>query len=154
MPKVKVWNDNKYEHVEKFKNDEIRIPAGSFVEMDYIDAIDFKGQFVQPIMRGPNNPDPRSFKMIRVEEPLEPVVKADPNVFHATGDKAATPAEIIALAKAYASLNPTLVADDPAANQTVAPNASEIRALLDRIAVLEAKADRAKPGPKPKAKEA
>jgi hypothetical protein len=154
MAIVKVWNDNVYTHTEKYKGKEITIHPGEFVEMDYIDAVDFRGQFVQPVMKGPNNPDPRSFKMIRVEEPLEPVVKADPNVFHATGDRAATPAEIIALAKAYASLNPTLVADDPAANQTVAPNASEIRALLDRIAVLEAKADRAKPGPKPKAKEA
>lgn len=154
MAVVKVWNDNQYDHTEKFKGKEITIKAGGFVEMDYIDAVDFRGQFITPRMLGPNNPDPKFFKMIRVEQPVEPVVKEDPNVFHATGKSFGTPTEVIALAKAYATLNPDLVADDPDAERLVAkgPAGPSTADLLARIAALEAQAARAKPGPKPKAK--
>lgn len=149
MAIVKVWNDHDRDHVEKFKGETIRIPAGGYIEMDYIDAHDFKGQFFGMRMLGPNNPDPACFKKIRVEEPKEPVVKPDPNVLHATGKSFGTPEELMAMAKAMAVLQPDLVAKDEgldkkaSASQLEAENA----ALRAELAVLQ---QRKKPGPKPK----
>lgn len=66
MPMVKVWNDNKYAHKEKFKEATIEIPAGGFITMDKDEAHQFKGQY-SPM---PNKEDPnpeRFYKMIRIE---------------------------------------------------------------------------------------
>jgi hypothetical protein len=147
MALVKVWNDHTQEHVEKFKNQTIRIAAGGYVEMDYIDAIDFKGQFFGMRMLGPNNPDPKCFKMIRVEEPSEPVVKADPNVLHATGKVMSSPAEVLQMAKAIAALNPDLVATDKDLDAKQSSLAAENAKLRAELAALQ---ERKKPGPKPK----
>lgn len=155
MAQVKVWNDHTLEHVEKFKNQEIRIPAGGFIMMDYIDAIDFKGQFFGMKMRGPNDPDPKTFKKIRVEEPSAPVVKEDPNMFHATGKAASSPQEIIALAKALQMVSPELAVKDTELDQSLAKSEKEasLKAenakLRAELAALQAKK---KPGPKPKEK--
>lgn len=140
MAVVKVWNRNQYDHTEKFKGKEITIKAGEFIEMDYIDAIDFKGQFITPRMLGPNNPDPRFFKMIEVEQPTEAVVKEDPNVFHATGKAASSPAEMIAFAKAYAAMHPDLKAEDPAAEAEDKRTRAQLEAEVARLkAQLEGK---------------
>lgn len=153
MAVVKVWNDNQFAHTEKFKGQELTIPAGGYIELDEIDAVDFRGQFTPPRSLGPNNPDPRFYKMIRVEASGEPLVKEDQHIFHATGKAFGSPAEVIALAKVFASLNPDLVADDPVAEaqarrrEEEGPSKAE---LLERIAALEALSQRAKPGPKPK----
>jgi hypothetical protein len=73
---VKVWNDNKYPHVEKFKGDTIRIPAGGYVEMDLYDATDFRGQYT-PIVKGADEqPMPQSYKIIRIERPSDAKVEA------------------------------------------------------------------------------
>lgn len=64
MKQVRVWNDNKYEHREKFKGGMVIIPAGKYIEMNRDDAVLFKGQFTGM----PENPrDARGFKMIRLE---------------------------------------------------------------------------------------
>lgn len=157
MPQVKVWNDHEFEHVEKFKSEEIRIPAGGFVTMDYFDAVAFQGQFTGLRMLGPNNPDPRGFKKIRVEEPGEPVVKEDAaNVFHATGKKFESTAEMIEFAKAYAQANADLAVKDPDLEKAPAAESPVVRDLKAEIAELRAmlqeQAGRKKPGPKPKAK--
>lgn len=149
MAIVKVWNDHDRDHVEKFKGQEVRIAAGGYIEMDYIDAIDFKGQFFGMKMLGPNNPDPRYFKKIRVEEPTEPVVKPDPNMLHATGKSFGSAQEVIAMAKALATLNPDLVAADQELDkrQSASQLEAENAALKAEIAMLQ---NRKKPGPKPK----
>ena len=148
MAKVKVWNDNQFEHVEEFKGKKISIAPGAFVEMDYFDAVDFKGQFIPPKMRGPNDPDPRFFKKIRVEEPTEAVIKEDPNVFHATGKKFESEADVLAFAKAYAVLNPSAaVKDEGLDRHSNAEMAKELAALREEVAAMQ---NRAKPGPKPK----
>jgi hypothetical protein len=155
MATVKVWNDHDREHVEKFKNQEIRIPAGGCIEMDYIDAIDFKGQYFGMKMLGPNNPDPRYFKKIRVEEPATPVVKEDPNMFHATGKAASSPQEIIAMAKALQMLNPELAVKDQDLDADLAKKSksAELEAENARLrAQLAAIQGKKKPGPKPKEK--
>jgi hypothetical protein len=144
MAQVKVWNDHTVDHVEKFKGEELRVPAKGFIMMDYIDAIDFKGQFFGMRMLGPNNPDPKTFKMIRVEEPAEPVVKEDPNMLHATGKSLGSPQEVLAMAKALAALQPDLVQKDADVDRSLADENAKLRA---QIAAMEA---RRKPGPKPK----
>lgn len=67
--KVKVWNDNTYPHKETFRGETIEIGAGQFIEMEYMDAVQFKGQ-MSPIIRDADGaPTKKSFKMIRIEEP-------------------------------------------------------------------------------------
>lgn len=144
MALVKVWNDHEFEHVEKFKNQTIKIPAGGHVEMDYIDAIDFKGQFFGMKMRGPNDPDPRYFKKIRVEEPAEAVVKPDPNMNHVTGRAAATREELLGALRELASSHSDLAVKEPELDRSLADENAKLRAEL---AMLK---DRKKPGPKPK----
>lgn len=153
MAIVKVWNDNTVEHVEKFKDDTVRIPAGGFVEMDYFDAVSFQGQFTGLRMLGPNNPDPRGFKMIRVDEPGEPVVKEDKNVFHATGKAFESRDELIAFAKAYAQANGELAVRDPDLDKaTKGPSVADLQAEVAALReLIEAQTRvKAKPGPKAK----
>lgn len=65
---VKVWNDNHYDFSQKFKGHKITVPAKKFVEMEYEEAIEFKGAFSS--MPPPDDPDPaRYYKMIRIEMP-------------------------------------------------------------------------------------
>ena len=65
--KVKVFNDNKYEHRERYKGQNIIIPAGGFIEMDRDDAVQFKGQFFPPQRGGNGVQLPETFKKIRIE---------------------------------------------------------------------------------------
>jgi hypothetical protein len=66
--RIKVWNDNVYAYEEKFKGDMIRIEPKTYVEMDYDEAILFKGTFAPIKRRGDGTFDPRSFKKIRLDE--------------------------------------------------------------------------------------
>jgi hypothetical protein len=68
MAKVKVWNDNPHtDWVEKFKGDEVKIPRGQSIEMEFYEAHEFKGQFSPIKIKADGTQDPRSHKMIRVE---------------------------------------------------------------------------------------
>lgn len=68
MAKVRVWNDNKYTYQEQFRDLKIEIPAGKYILMEDDQAVLFKGSF-SPIKRDANDqPDPRSYKMIRIEK--------------------------------------------------------------------------------------
>src|SRR4051812_48653121 len=69
MAQVKVWNDNDHDYKEKFKDNDVVIKAKSFIEMEYYEAHEFKGTFRGVERDGDNQPMPRSFKMIRIEEP-------------------------------------------------------------------------------------
>ncbi len=97
MAKVKVWNDNKYPHTEMFKGDRIHIPAGEFIEMDWEEAMEFRGQFTGIKLLGDDSPDPAGFKMIRVEQPKEPIFKEGPLVCHANGEQAVTKEDLAML---------------------------------------------------------
>lgn len=132
MAKVKVWNDNKYEHKERFKGIELAIAPGAFVEMDYDEAVEFRGQFTPPRLGGDDAPDPRFFKMIRVEQPK--VVELKPQaglVCHADGSVAANPAELMAKLLEFASNR----AVDPQAERALAAKKA---ADDDKISSLEA----------------
>ncbi len=136
---VKVWNDNAYPHKEYFKGAMVEIAAGDYVEMDYTEACEFKGQFTSPKFDGSGKPDPRFFKKIRVEKPLEPIFKDDPNVMHATGQRFNSPADAVAFAKAYAAMNPEAVAYDKEAESAdkVMVSKSQLAELTERLAALE-----------------
>lgn len=147
---VKVWNDNVHPHSERFKGKEITIPAKGYIEMDFIDAVDFQGQFTSMKKLGTGADDPRGFKMIRVERPAEPIFKDDPQVFHATGKNFGSPAEMAAFAKAFAAANPDLVAkdgDQDKASDRVSLSKTDFEQLMTRIAALESsQTDKRGPG--------
>lgn len=145
MAKVRVWNDNVHPHTEMFKGDLITIPAKECIEMDWEEAIEFRGQFTGIKLLGDDTPDPRGYKMIRVEAPKEPIFKEPPLVNHANGATALTREE---LEKSLAMFAHMRAAPDPQAETTSKPSYDD---LVNRLAALEKMVgDRKKPGPKPK----
>ena len=66
--KVKVWNDNTTAWNEKFKGEDVKIPAKGYIEMEFYEAHEFKGQFSPIKVKGDGTQDTASFKMIRVEK--------------------------------------------------------------------------------------
>jgi len=67
MANVRVYNDNRFEHREKFRGVHIVIPPGEYVEMNKEDAVLFKSQFTPVIRNKGGKDDPRGFKMIRID---------------------------------------------------------------------------------------
>ena len=67
MGLTKVWNDNVHPHTERYKGKMITIAPKSFVEMEYDDAVIFRGQYTPIRVDGAGAPLPTSFKMIRLE---------------------------------------------------------------------------------------
>jgi hypothetical protein len=88
--KWKVWNmhPNGLTHKEKFKENLIEIPAGQYVEMDYEDAVQFRGQFFPMRKDAMGQPDPKSFKVIKIEKPTdEAPIAAKEFICHIDGAK-------------------------------------------------------------------
>ena len=73
---VRVWNKHNLDHTEKFKGQVIHIPAGKCIEMDYFEAIAFKGQMVPYIRMKNGLQDPKSYKMIDLDKDDVEKVKA------------------------------------------------------------------------------
>lgn len=65
---VKVWNRNTFDFKQKFKDDDIFIPAGKSIEMDYFEANDFLGKFHSILIRKDGTQDPRTFKMLEIDK--------------------------------------------------------------------------------------
>ncbi len=158
MAKVKVWNDNKYPHKELYKGDPVVIPAGGFVEMDWEEAVQFKGQFtgMAPLkseddgLGGMGEPDPRFFKMIRVDSPADDPVKDDGLVNHATGKRANDTAELLAQVLQFARENPDRVVKDDDLDRKPPASSDEVADLKRELAELKAMImNKPKPGPKP-----
>jgi len=68
MAKVRVYNDNKWPHAEKFRGEMITLDPGAFVEMEREDAVLFKSAFTSPKFDKGGLQRPESFKMIRIEQ--------------------------------------------------------------------------------------
>lgn len=66
--KAKVWNDNIYPYSEMFRGDKITIAPGQFIEMDYMDAVQFRGTMNSISYDADGAPRPESYKKIRIEE--------------------------------------------------------------------------------------
>lgn len=67
MGQARVWNKNIFPYKEKFKGEEIYIPANGSIIMDLEDAINFKGSYSTIKVDGGNRPLPESYKKIVVE---------------------------------------------------------------------------------------
>lgn len=76
MSKVRVFNDNVHDFKATFKGDPIFIKAKSYLlektgeprEMDIYEANEFRGDYHPITIGGDDQPDPRSFKMIKIEK--------------------------------------------------------------------------------------
>src|SRR5689334_10808269 len=67
MALVKVRNRNTYPFTQKFKGKEVTIQPNGTVQMEFEDAVEFRGAF-SPIKRDKDgNPHPSSYKMIEIE---------------------------------------------------------------------------------------
>lgn len=136
MALSKVWNRNKYEHREKFKGDEIVIPPGGYIEMEFEDAIQFKGQWTPMPPEDFVGDEAKYYKMIQVEWPKQHEEKPNAHlVNHATGQTAASAEELKAMLSQFAD---RLVKDpeaDKAANRS---RDAEMEALKAQVAALAA----------------
>jgi len=65
--RVRIVNNNVFDHVEKFRGDTVRIPAGGFIEMEREDAVLFKSNFFPPKFNGNGLQTPESMKMLKLE---------------------------------------------------------------------------------------
>lgn len=72
---VKVWNDNIHKFQQKFKDDDIVIPAGKFIEMDQFEATEFLGKYYPMVIGADNLQDPKSYKQLRIEKPAVTVME-------------------------------------------------------------------------------
>lgn len=82
---TKVWNDNDYPHIEKYKGNTIEIAPHRYVEMDPDEAEQFRGQYTPRVLRGDDTDDPRFFKKIRLEHPESRVHQFNPLTSPITG---------------------------------------------------------------------
>lgn len=136
MPKVKVWNDNDYPHTETFKGEKITIAPHEHIEMEWEEAVEFRGQFtgIAPLAEN-GEPDPRFFKMIRVEQVKpEEVFRDTPLVNHADGKVAATPEQLAAMIAQFAHLR----VRDPEAEKASPAQTSELADLKAQVEELRA----------------
>lgn len=141
---VKVWNRSKYDWKERFKGEEIKIPAGSFIEMEYLDGVEFAGQFSG--LPPSDHPKPEMFhKLIDVDKPTEPLF-TDDEAQKKVGANANDAATITALTEAIKGLAPQAPAA-PVENAEVAALKEQVARLS---AMIEGQNVRKKPGPKPK----
>lgn len=94
MAKVRVYNDNKFPHTEKFRGEYLTIEAGQFIEMEREDAVLFKSAFVPPRYDKGGLQKPESYKMIRLETIKEqaPDAPTSEHICQACGFTAATAA--------------------------------------------------------------
>lgn len=66
--KVQVWNDQNFTWKETFKGDPLEIPAGKFIEMNFYEAVEFRGQMIPLADDGNGRIHEKSLKKIRVVE--------------------------------------------------------------------------------------
>lgn len=139
----KVWNDNKFVHVEKYKGETVTIMPGSFVEMTPDDAEQFKGQFTPPrIFKGA--PDPKFFKMIRIEHPENYGEEAMKYVCPVTGRKYDSAEELNASLARYSHLRHK-AEDDPAASSSLRAEIDELKAQIRDLIAAQQPRGRGRP---------
>ncbi len=81
MAQVRVYNDNVHAFKQDWRDQKIEIPPKSFIMMEESEAYDFRGTY-SPMMKDKHGqPDPKYFKMIRIEQgAVQSEVKVDPLV--------------------------------------------------------------------------
>lgn len=91
-------------HREKFREQMIEIPAGGYVEMDYEDAVLFKGQFFPMKTNADGTPSREGFKCILLEPVGKPEPVAEKFISQIDGKEFATQAELSAHIKQFQDL--------------------------------------------------
>jgi hypothetical protein len=86
---VKVWNDNVHPFSQKFKEEQINIPAKGHVKMQWDDAQQFLGTYFQPQLDGSGIQKAESYKMLRIEG-SPPHLQLAEQICAACGDKFAS----------------------------------------------------------------
>lgn len=147
MARVKVWNDNVHDHKEEFKGEMIEIPSKGYVEMDYEDAVEFRGKFFSMIIRADGTHDPKGYKMIRVDKPA--LSNATPLVNHATGQTYATEAELKAALEEFKHLRAVDKDLELSIPKQDDGKLAELQAQIEELKALVQGAPKKKPGPKP-----
>jgi len=64
---VKLWNRNKLDHNEKWRDKDISIPAGGYIKMDYDEANRFMGQMFTPKFDKGGIQVPSSYKWLEMD---------------------------------------------------------------------------------------
>lgn len=72
---VLVRNDNAYDYKEKFRGEEIKIPANKAIEMEYEDAVLFLGSMNSIKRDVDGNPLPESYKRLTIIKDPEKIAK-------------------------------------------------------------------------------
>lgn len=132
---VKVHNKNVHDYSEPFRDRIIKIPAQSYIEMDEDEADYFVQQFTFPKKDAQGVPDPKHFKMLKIERPAPKVVK-DELVCHANGARAGSPEELKAMVEGFKSLLVAAPEDDgelKKQNQQLKKENKELKSRLDLI---------------------
>ena len=133
MAQVKVWNDNVYDFKQEVKGVQIEIPANGFIEMDYEEAIDFKGMY-SPLPPADFSGDHALYyKMIRVEQPAAPVFRDEGLTNHLTGARAASPDD---LAATLAAVRHLVVTDSTAERALPSAEIADLRRQVAELSVL------------------
>ncbi len=133
MAQVKVWNENTHDFKQEVKGVMLEIPAKGFIEMDYEEAIDFKGMF-SPLPPADFSGDHALYyKMIRVEAPAAPVFKDEGLTNHLTGARSASPED---LAATLAAVRHLIVKDPEAERQAPSAEVAELRRQIAELAAL------------------
>ncbi len=136
---VKVHNLNIHPYRENFRDREIMIPAGSFIEMDEDEADYFLQAFVFPKKDSQGRPDPLYFKKLKIERPPKVHVDEDEEdlICHANGQKYATRDELATVLKGFSHL---LADKDPESetvvkkqNRDLKKENAELKSRLDLI---------------------
>lgn len=94
----KVWNDNIYDFRDTFKEKQIVVPAGKYIEMDPFEANDFVSKFYPIVKDAGGQPDPKSYKKLRKEwiysDQIDQSPKAKEHVCNCCGYKTVNDAEL------------------------------------------------------------
>jgi hypothetical protein len=140
---ARVWNDNQYPHTERFKGQDITIPAGGFIPMDYDEAMEFRGQYTAILTDGEKNPLQEYKKIIRVEKLEDGVDAPLPLRCHVTGKLASSPEEL----KRMNAEHLDMLADPKVRDEVVEARTKELEAEVAALrAQLEAKDVKRGPG--------
>lgn len=126
--KVRVYNTNNHPFKQKFRDEDVVIPAGGFVEMERDEAVAFKSTWYPVRLDYNGNVDPTSYKRISIR-PIpgagEVEIETPKFVNQATGEAFETHAQLMASINA----DPELVDRQRAANEDleVAKDAKQAR---------------------------
>ena len=85
MAQIRIWNDNTVPYKETFREREIHILPGKYVDMEADEATQFLGTYCPVEVDGMGNPTRESMKMLR-REFIEPLFDDGTNNFKASDD--------------------------------------------------------------------